>query len=254
MSPFARIAKQKVFDVGSKIRSIEIHGFNGAITWTPIDAGAPRIVAEKEVRGLSQDMVEGELEELQVEKHISDGKMVLRATKPLKPFGITSYQVRFTLYASPQQITEFAARTSNGAIVVDASFNGRLDLKSSNGKISLRSGSGNVHIRTSNGRVDLGNLSLQAPSSVRTSNGPIFGQVAFPRDGLYSFETSNGSIELRVSHNTLGSIDARTSNGRVEFRVGEDQVEDRRQVNVQRGDGPSIRVSTSNGGISILGF
>jgi DUF4097 and DUF4098 domain-containing protein YvlB len=254
MGLFSRVGKREEFPVSSEINALELHGFNGSVQWVPVDEEGARIVVEKEVRGLNAGVLDEVLEDLNVESTSSQGKLVLRAVNPRRSFGLFSVQVCFTVYASPEQIGDFQARTSNGSITVDVPFNGKLHLKTANGRVVLQSGSGEVQITTSNGRVDLGKFIFQGSSSVRTSNGGISGQVEFPEDGSYTFQSTNGSIQLRVPHDTPGSFQVATSNGGVEFRVGNDHMEGSKQVEIQRSSSPSVKISTSNGTIEVLGY
>ncbi|HKM42376.1 MAG TPA: DUF4097 family beta strand repeat-containing protein [Limnochordia bacterium] len=254
MDLFVKKRIQEEFVLHEEINSIELIGFSGSISWLPVEGAGPCIVAEKEVRGLSSGAVDEVLEELKVESTISQGKMVLRAEKPIRPFGLVTSQVSFRVYASPDQIEEFFAQTSNGTISLDVDFHGKLDLRTANGRIELQSGKGQVNATTSNGRVTFGKLALQGLSSVRTSNGRIEGQAEFAADGNYLFETSNGAIELRMPHDTPGSFRVTTSNGKVTFGVGEDKVAGGKQVTIDRGEGPSVRIATSNGSVSVLGY
>ena len=253
MALFSKVSSREDFLLGPEVNSIQIYGFNGAITWMPMDEGAVRIMAEKQVRGLNRGSLEDILAELKVESVSSEGTMILRAIRPNGAFGINA-SVAFTVYASPEQISDFQAHTSNGAISVKVFFSGKLDLRTSNGRIALQSGNGEVNATSSNGRIQFGKIALQGSSSMRTSNGGIEGQAEFAKDGSYRFETSNGAIELRIPHDSPGSFQARTSNGGIEFRVGEDQVKGRKRVAVQRSANPSVTIITSNGSISVLGY
>ena len=254
MGLFVEKHLQEEFFLGSEVNAIELHSFSGSISWLALEGDRPYIVAEKEVRGLSSGAVDEVLEALVVKSTTSQGKMVLRAEKPVLPSSLVNAQVRFKLYASPEQIGELCAKTSHGAIAVEVAFHAKLDLRTANGSIVLQSGRGQVTAATSNGRVEFGRLLLEGSSSVRTSNGRIVGQTEFSQDGTYLFETSNGAIELRVPHDTPGSFRATTSNGKVTFHVGEDQITGSRDVAVQRGEGPSVRLATSNGRVSVVGY
>lgn len=254
MGFFGKISTREEFTVKAEIQAIDIQGFNGSVTWVPVDADGPRIVAEKEVRGVTGRGLDEVMADLKIEDFSTPEKLVLRATAPETFSKMVGSQVTFMIYASPQQIKSFQARTSNGAISVEVDFEGRLELQTSNGRIEIQSASGTVHASTSNGRIEFGKLALSSSSSIRTLNGRIAGQAVFPEEGEFRFETHNGSIELRIPYETSGSFDARTNNGTVEYRVGEDQRLDRRQVLVQRDAGPTVWASTSNGRISILGY
>lgn len=254
MSLFAKVSKREEFPIKEGFRAIELSGYNGSIRWVPLDGDGARIVAEKEAQGFSSQVLSEFLEDLRFEDHSTDEQMVLRAVEPPRPFGVVSSQVRLIVYASPQQIVDFQAQTSNGSIKVQTPFNGRLRLTTSNGSVTLQSGTGNVDIRTSNGRIELGQLCLRESSSVRSSNGRIAGQVELPDRGNYLFESNNGAIDLRVPHDTPGLFEATTSNGRIEFNVGEDRILERNRVTIQRRQGPTVRLATSNGKITVMGY
>lgn len=253
MALFSKVGAREEFPLGPEIDSISIQGFNGGIVWLPEDGGEPRIVAEKEVRGLSLGGLEQILADLKIERDVSDGKIALRSVSPVKGFGINA-QVSFTVYASPDRIRAFQGTTSNGVISVEAASRGKLDLRTSNGRIMLYSGQGEVQARTSNGRIEFGSLALEGRSSLRTSNGRITGQVKFAPDGRYTFETSNGNIELRIPQDSPGSFQARTSNGHIKFEVGETQLNGRKEAVLQRSDNPEVLLSTSNGNINVIGY
>ncbi len=248
----SRVTTKEEYPIGSQVRSISLSGFNGTITWEPVDSfDQAVIVAEKEVRGSLNAAIEKFLGGIKVEDHSTASNLVLRAIQPKRPLGVTSSQVRFTVYAPPEQIREFQGHTSNGSIKINSDFRGLLNLKTSNGSIVLRSGVGEVTLRTSNGNIDLGNIRLTESSSARTSNGRIEGTVSFPSYGSYSFENSNGRIDLRMPHDTVGTFDVSTSNGTVDFRLGRDVVTGQKKVFISRGSRPSIRIKTSNGNISV---
>lgn len=246
------VATREEYAIGPTTSSISLSSYNGTITWMPVNAYEQSVVVvEKEVRGSLNAAMEKFLDRIKVEDHSSGSSMVLRVMQPKRPFGVTSSEVRFTVYASPEQIREFQGHTSNGSIKIDADFYGLLNLKTSNGSIILRSGVGEITLRTSNGNIDLGTTRFTDSSSVRTSNGRIEGVVFFPLYGSYSFENSNGRIDLRMPHDTGGTFDVSTSNGTVDFRLGRDVITGQRTVFITRGNRPSIRVKASNGSISV---
>ena len=245
------VTSTEEFPIGRDVEIINVSGFNGSITWIPIGEGEKAsVVVEKEVRGVSDSAIKRVLSELNVEDRSSRTELVLKVNSPGIVWGVTSSQIRYTVYASPEQIRLFEAKTSNGKINIKADFRGTLNLKTSNGAITLNSGIGQVDIKTSNGAIDLGNTQFTKSSTIRTSNGRIEGTVSFPSSGTFSFNTSNGRIDLRMPRNTRGTFDVSTSNGKVEFRVGAD-VLSQKSVRIKTGTGPTISVKTSNGGISI---
>ncbi len=250
----SRITRRKEYSLSTAIHSINLRGYNGEISWKAVEPGAvSRIVMEKEVRGSVSGAMESFLESIQIEDYSTDSEVTLQAVKPQRPWGVTGSAVRFTVYASPDQISKFQAQTSNGSIKVETEFQGSLNLTTSNGPIVLRSGRGSISLRTSNGRIELGEIYLTDSSSAQTSNGRIEGAVVLPRHGHYVFETSNGRIALEMPHDTAGKFDIKTSNGLVEFRLGEETITNQKHLHIRRGDEPTIGITTSNGNISIRG-
>lgn len=248
----SRVTSTEEYPISPEVNSINLSGFNGTITWVPVDSTSQgKIIAEKIVRGSINVALDKFLNTIKVEDYSSGSNLVLKATRPKHILGVSTSEVRFTVYASPDQIREFRAQTSNGAMTIDADFYGLLDLKTSNGAITLRSGTGEVQLRTSNGSIDLGKVRFTESSSVRTSNGKIEGTVSFPNFGNFTFENSNGRIDLKMPYDTQGSFDLATSNGTVDFRLGSDVITKKRKVFVSRGNYPSIRLKTSNGSIRV---
>lgn len=248
----SRETSKEEYPIASTVGSIHLSGYNGAITWKPIDSTDQAVVVvEKEVRGSLGAIMKKFLVGITIEDHGSASEMVLKATHPKRILGVTTSEVRFTVYASPDQIWRFRAQTSNGAIRIDADFDGLLDLRTSNGSIILRSGTGGVTLRTSNGSIDLGSIRFTESSSVRTSNGRIEGTVSFPQSGTFTFENSNGPVDLRMPDDTLGTFDVSTSNGMVDFRLGHDVVTKQRKAFVTRGSCPCVRIKTSNGNVTV---
>ncbi len=254
MGFFTKVGKREDFPLDGGVQAIQIQGFNGAISWEPMDGGPARVVVEKEVSGISASGLDQILAGLKIEDRSSQGRMVLQAVQPPQRFGFVNTKVTFKVYAPPEQIGEFQAQTSNGAIALEEPFSGKVSLRTTNGRVQLRSGQGEVEVITSNGRIEFGKLVLTGNSAMRTSNGRIAGQVEFSGEGIYLFETRNGAIELRVPHDTRGSFRATTSNGQVEFDVGEDHAVGRKQVTIERSTSPQITIATANGGISVLGY
>lgn len=247
-----RVSTKEEYPIGPNVSTISLSGYNGTIKWLPIAEHAQAVVVvEKEVRGSLSAAIEKLLGGIKIEDHSSASDMILKANNPGRPLGVTTSEVRFIVYASPEQIREFQAQTSNGSITIDTDFQGLLHLKTSNGSIILRSGVGEVTLRTSNGSIDLGTTHFTDSSSVRTSNGRIEGTVSFPKSGSFTFENSNGRIDLRMPYDTQGAFDVSTSNGTVAFRLGRDVITGQRKVFISRGNRPSITIKTSNGSITV---
>lgn len=148
--------------------------------------------------------------------------------------------------------TELA--TSNGPVVVDGAPGSDLAAASSNGGIDLSGVEGYVTATTSNGGItveDCGGI-----AGLKTSNGPISTEISAVR-GDVTISSSNGGIALRLAEDLNARVVATTSNGRVTvddlpLRVSESTGT---SVSGLLGvGGPTITVTTSNGGINLSGL
>lgn len=232
---------RREFPLGRDVRTIHLTSSNGTITWKPVDGWQRAMVVVESVDLDSSN-------QLRIENDSTRYALILR-TDGTSP-------VHFTVYAPPEQISEFRVLTSNGSITIEADFKGMLNLETSNGSIILSSGSGQVHLKTSNGSINLGSTRLTNSSTIRTSNGTIFGIVAFPTWGSFTFENSNGRINLRMPPDTRGIFDLSTVNGTIDFSLGQDVVSGKNslfvdQTRVNRSNGPNIVIKTSNGDIFV---
>lgn len=145
-------------------------------------------------------------------------------------------------------------RTSNGPVVVNGAPSGDIAAVSSNGGIALRGVEGYVTAKTSNGGITVEDCGGVA--GLQTSNGPISAEISAVR-GDVTVSSSNGGIALRFAEGLNARVVATTSNGRVAvhdlpLRVGESTGT---SVTGSLGDGgPTITVTTSNGGIDLSGL
>lgn len=139
------------------------------------------------------------------------------------------------------------ARTSGGSIRVRGA-QGRALLRTSGGSIGLEQVAGDVDAETSGGSIEV----TRASGSVRvhTSGGSI--RVGEPT-GSVDASTSGGGIVVRVPGDRGFVIDASTSGGGVstDFNVPRDPHERNRLRAEVNGGGPTIRLRTSGGSISI---
>ena len=247
-----KVTQVEQLPLDPEIRSISLTGYNGAIRWMPLELGVqPYVVVEKEVQGSSEEVIRPYLDSMSVEDRSTGSHAVFCAIQPPRPSGVRTSQIKFTLYASPDQIDVFQAQTSNGRIQIHTAFTCVLDLRTKNGRIQLSSGSGSVQLSASNGRVELGQIHLTNSSTVTTSNGRISGIVTFPPHGEFVFATSNGSVDLEIPEDTKGSFNLSTSNGRADLSLGHTIIKGQRNIVVSHESGPSIKINTSNGHISV---
>lgn len=128
-----------------------------------------------------------------------------------------------------------------------------LSLVSSNGDIQVTNVGGMFSAEASNGRIMATNL--QHGAKVSTTNGVI--ELSFDNVGdAISAESTNGMITVSIPKSTNADFSARVTNGAIrneglDLKVAE---QSRRRLDGTLGSGgPSIRLETTNGAITIRG-
>ena len=130
-----------------------------------------------------------------------------------------------------------------------------LNLSSVNGGISIKNVSGNMKFETSNGGVSLTDVGGAVRGS--TSNGGLTVMLSGSRwdgEGL-DVRTNNGGVTLAIPENYNAQLEARTVNGGLSANypltiTGE--LSTSRGISTTLGSGgPTVRVSTTNGGLKI---
>lgn len=270
------ITREEKRSITSEVESIAIETKGGSVTWTSINENeSPHIVIARTIFGTDLDAMEDFLEELRVEEGNVGTLLNLHAFLPENreffPFlspGVFNCAIHLNVYASPELIRKFRVRTHNGGIEVAGfrgeldlqthngdiqitEFLGNLDLETHNGSIKLEFGEGEITLRTHNGRIDLGNITLNGSSFVRTYNGRIEGAVVLSLVGNYIFEAYNGNIDLQMPRDTEGSFELRTRTGSINFRLGNDVFQTKENTCLVRGQEPSISITTYSGDIVV---
>lgn len=126
------------------------------------------------------------------------------------------------------------ASSGNGAVLVEGA-RGPVEASSGNGRVTVRTAAGPVTASSGNGNIDVSMASLRASGDMRFSSG-------------------NGSVTLTLPAGFSGEVDASTGNGgfQSDFPV---QVQGRMNRNRVRGTigdgGPTLRISTGNGSITL---
>lgn len=150
-----------------------------------------------------------------------------------------------------------AASTSNGSIRVTET-KGDLRLKTSNGRIEAEDVAGGIRGETSNGsiRVSVAEPASGEPLQLETSNGAIELTMRRYAGNPMVLESSNGGITLRLPRDTNATVAAKTSNSTIQsgFPVSASGAATKNTLDTTLGSGgPLIKLTTSNGGIRLLG-
>jgi len=144
----------------------------------------------------------------------------------------SSWSVSYEIHV-PRKIS-LDLTANNGGISIE-NVDGRLEFETNNGGISLTGVSGNVRGSTSNGGVDVvltGDRWTGEGLDVRTTNGGV--EMAIPTNYSAQLETGtvNGGMDIGFPITVQGRID--------------------RRLTTQLGSGgPVVRVTTTNGGVSL---
>lgn len=243
------------YSLAANVSVVELLGYNGEIRWVPIRGDEqPRIDIVKYVFGSDTKAMEQFLKLIHIQNNSTADKVTFRVEQPKLPYGVEGSAIQFVVYASPEMLSQFMARTSNGSIYIDATFKGYLDLQTSNGDIILSSGVGEVRARTSNGHIKFNETTLTGQSVLETSNGQIAGNLALSSTGNFKFVTSNGDVELNLPYHTKGAFDIEASNGKIEFSLGSRWANtEHKALSLSLSSDPKIEISASNGNVIVLG-
>lgn len=165
-------------------------------------------------------------------------------------------------------------RTSNGAVRT-LNLRGNLDVQTSNGAVEIQSLDGNAVLRTSNGRIHadevrgsvdattsnggvtvrIGKTEGSHPVKIETSNGGVDLTLAAENRSDIRVSSSNSGITLHLPQSTNARLVASTSNSSIstEFDVKTQGSLSKHHLEGDIGaGGPTIQLSTSNGGIRVL--
>lgn len=128
-----------------------------------------------------------------------------------------------------------------------------LDLSATNGGIAIENVDGRVEFETSNGGVTLTGLSGNVRGS--TSNGGVevtLTGAQWSGEGL-DVRTTNGGVELEIPANYSARLETGTVNGgmNIGFPITVQGRIDRRLTTQLGQGGPLVRVTTTNGGVSL---
>lgn len=144
----------------------------------------------------------------------------------------SSWSVSYEVHV-PRRIS-LDLRANNGGIAIE-NVDGRVEFETTNGGVSLAGLSGNVRGSTSNGGVDV------------TLSG-----AQWNGDGL-DVRTTNGGVELEIPTNYSARLETGTVNGgmNIGFPITVQGRIDRRLTTQLGQGGPLVRVTTTNGGVTL---
>lgn len=219
---------------------VVVENVNGHVTVESWDRAEVRVRATKKVRAGSADTAAEAMERLKV--IVQTGPDSLRIETGRHDFddGFFAWLRGQTANAS----ISYHLTVPRGIRLVAETVNGGITLRAVEGDFSASTTNGAVRIEEARGRVD-----------VSTTNGSIRAEMTevTPNADL-AFSTTNGAVTVTLPEDVATRLRLRTTNGgiKVDFPVEVEGKSNRRRVDADlNGGGGNLRVSTTNGSISI---
>jgi hypothetical protein len=224
---------ERTYDLGETPR-LSISNTNGSVTVQTHDAPRIEVRAERTVQAVTEEGARELLAATTITEDVQGLSVSLTTRRP-PSFGMGQQaQVRYDV------------RVPRGA---------SLALRTTNGALSIEGVQGLVELETVNGRVR--GTALGQVQRAETVNGSVdLSLDQLPAKGA-TFETVNGSVELTVPAAIAATLSVRTVNGGINVngfsRIEEGERSRRRYDGELNGGGPSLRVETVNGSVSVRG-
>ena len=131
-----------------------------------------------------------------------------------------------------------------------------VNLTTVNGKVELEGVTGAVALETVNGGVEA--RGVTALRTAETVNGSISLELAALSPQGARIETVNGSVGVKLPTTTSADVSVRTVNGGIAVdgfgKVDEAERRRRHFDGKLNGGGPTLRVETVNGGVTVRGL
>lgn len=212
---------------------VEVRNTNGQIQVEPASGNTVEVVAVKSARGQSPEDAKRALERLEIVENSSGGVIRIETRYPRSGWFGPSGQVRYTIRLPKGANASFI--TTNGGVELRG-VSGTLEAQTTNGGIVAREVGGSFSATTTNGGVDVDMIHLGEAGA--------------------RFECTNGGVRLRLPADAKATISASVTNGGID--TGNLPLEttesSRRRLEARlNGGGAPVRMSCTNGGLSIHG-
>ena len=212
-------------------RSLSIDGQrNGGIRVVGWSGDSVKVTARIQVQARTDAVAKGVLSQIRVE---STGNSVRANGPSMDGYDDQSWAVSYMVFVPRRFDLDLEAH--NGGLSV-MGVNGRIELGTTNGSLTLNEVGGDVHAHTQNGSLN-----------VQLTGGRWDGT------GLDA-ETHNGSVRLAVPENYSAQLETGTVNGRINTDIPitvSGNISRRMRFALGCG-GPPVRVTTTNGSVSII--
>jgi hypothetical protein len=211
---------------------VDISNVNGKIIVEPSTGNVVEVVALKTAKGSTPSAAKEALGRIEIREDVSPTSITI-ATKLARThswFDMGGAQVKYTV------------RVPSGAEAKFTTVNGGVEVSGLTGRVTAEATNGGVVARNVSGRID-----------ASTTNGGVDVDLARVEDDA-SLHCTNGGIRLRLPANAKASINASVTNGGIDasgLSLQTTTANRRRLEGLLNGGGPTIRISGTNGGITI---
>ena len=212
--------------------TLEIQNTNGSVDVQPSSGATIEIVAERVAHGGTDAAAAEALKNIEIQESVAGGTVALDSTQH-GAWHWGSYEVRYHVKA-PRTLN-LKLRGTNEEVTV-ADMTGTFDVHTTNGRIQATGLAGAAIVGATNGEVDLSFASLADDGlSCETTNGDV--SVTLPPNVKARLNLGVTNGDIRTDHLTVEATDS--SNRHLSGTIG--------------GGGPLVRISTTNGAISVKG-
>lgn len=212
--------------------ALSIKNGNGRIEVVGGDGPALTITAERIVKASTEEAAKEQLALLEMNESVTSD--------------------RVSLDSSTRGLTVNVSRRVNYKVTMPRGAS--LTLVGSNGDIVVTGVTGPFSAEASNGRITA--TGLEGSAKVSTINGVISLEFDRVAEGGITAETTNGTIVVSIPKTSNADLSARVTNGAISNEGLDVQVSEqsRRRLDGKIGaGGPSIRLETTNGAITVKG-
>lgn len=226
-----RWEKTYAVDAGARL---EIENTNGAIRVSTHDAPSIQVVAHRTARAMSEQGARELLERTRLEA-AATSDLVRLVTPRSQGFG-----------KGQQLDVRYEVLVPSSAAVTLTTVNGRVEVTGVTGPVALETVNGGIEARR-----------LPGLTKAETVNGSVTLALAgLPGPGA-QIETVNGSVTVTLPVTAPADVSVRTVNGGITIDgFGQVQESERRRRHYEgklNGGGPTLRVETVNGAVSVNG-
>ena len=222
---------RRTYELSSTGR-VEISNVNGKIDVEPSTGQSVEVLAVKTARGATPESAKEALGRAEITEETSR-ELVRLTTRYARGEGWLhgNVQVEYTIKVPTNAEVKFT--TVNGGVSVNG-LGGRITAETTNGGVVARNVSGTIDASTTNGGVDV--------------------ELARVGEGGATLGCTNGGIKIRLPQDARATISASVTNGGIDTGglTLEKTESSRRRLEARlNGGGPPIRLSGTNGGITI---